>query len=115
MQVAATQLATAASAHPSLRVLDLSCTDQTVQSVSALAGQGSRLCWHQWASGSKLQELRLAGNTMLTAAAVVQLTKALAAGGLGALRALNLVNCPGLGDAGDGWALEVSTALVFTR
>jgi len=115
MQVAATQLATAASAHPSLRVLDLSCTAQTVQSVSALTGQGSKLRWHQWGSCSKLEELRLAGNSMLTAAAVVQLTKTLAAGGLGALRVLNLANCPGLSDAGDGWAPEVSAALVFIR
>jgi hypothetical protein len=101
MQAAVQQLAAAAGSHPSLRLLDWSCTGFTDQCLKALTqGQGSSWRWHQ-RTCQHLQELRLAGNSSLSGAAVVQLAKLLAAGSsLGVLHTLDLSNCPGIGDAG---------------
>lgn len=96
------QLAAAAGSHPSLRVLDLSCTGLTDQCLKSLTqNQGSSWRWHQHTC-QHLQELRLAGNSSLSGAAVAQLAKALAAGSsLAVLHTLDLSNCPGVGDAGN--------------
>lgn len=102
MQEASRQLAAAAGSHPSLRSLDLSGTGLSDSSLSSLTGQGSsKWRWQQQQRAcQQLHELHLASNSLLTGAAVAQLGKLLAAGSLGALRVLDLANCPGVGDAG---------------
>lgn len=104
MQAALQQLAAAAGSHPSLRVLNLSCTAFTDPCLKALTGQGGSWPWQHHAPCQQLQELNLSGNSSLSGAAVAQLARRLAAGagGLHALRRLDLFNCPGIGDTGEG-------------
>lgn len=105
MQAALQQLAAAAGSHPSLRVLDLSCTALTDPCLKALTGQGSSSWpWQHHAPCQQLQELNLSGNSGLSGAAVAQLARLLAAGagGLHALRRLDLSNCPSISDTGKG-------------
>lgn len=103
MQAALQQLAAAAGSHPSLRVLDLSCTAFTDPCLKALTGQGGSWPWQHHAPCQQLQELNLSGNSSLSGAAVAQLARLLAAGagGLHALRRLDLSNCPGINDTGN--------------
>jgi hypothetical protein len=104
MQAALQQLAAAAGSHPSLRVLDLSSTALTDSCLKALTGQGSSWPWQHHAPCQQLQELNLSGNNGLSGAAVAQLARLLAAGacGMHALRRLDVSNCPGIGDTGEG-------------
>lgn len=100
LQAAAKQLAAAACSHPSLCVLDLSGTAFTDACLKALTGQGSSWPWQHQAC-QRLEDLSIAGSSSLSGTAVAQLAKLLAAAkGLGALRRLDLSNCPGIGDAG---------------
>ena len=100
MQAATRQLALAAASHPSLRVLDLSCTALSDAHLRSLTGQcSSRWPWQQQAC-PQLQELHLGSNTLLTGTGVAHLVKALTAGNLSSLQMLDLGNCPGIGDAG---------------
>jgi hypothetical protein len=100
LQAAVKQLAAAAAGHPNLQVLALSYSALNDSHLLSLIWQGSSWLWQQRAC-QHLQELRLAGNSGVSCAAVAQLAKTVAAGsGMGQLRMLDLSHCPGVGDTG---------------
>jgi hypothetical protein len=100
LQAAVKQLAAAAAGHPNLHVLALSYSAVNDSHLPSLLGQSSSWLWQQRAC-QHLQELRLAGNSALSGAAVAQLAKVVASGsGMAQLRILDLSQCPGVGDTG---------------
>lgn len=100
LQAAMKQLAAAVAGHPNLHVLALSYSAVNDSHLSSLIGQGSSWLWQQRAC-QHLQELRLAGNSGLSGAAVAQLAKVVASGsGMAQLHILDLCHCPGVGDTG---------------
>lgn len=102
-QVAVERLSAAVRHHPSLAALDMSCNSLSDQCVAGMLGSSSGISgwWRQQRACQQLRRLCLAGNTRMTAAALVQLARIVMSGGVVALRVLDVAQCPHLGNDGE--------------